>query len=85
MSSRFRKNKKWFRYSEAVEYLGSKGICCDPCQDDEGEWVNELLDELYDDSSNENEKHERICLDEIANIILTARSSYVEERREVEE
>ena len=85
MSTRFRKNKKWFRYSEAVEYLGSRGICCDPCQDEEGEWVNELLDELYDDPFDDIEKHERICLDEIANIVLTARSSYVEDTREVEE
>lgn len=83
--NRFRKNKKWFRYSEAVEYLGSKGICCDPCQDEEGEWVNDLLDELYDDPFDEDEKQERICLDDIANMVLTARSSCVGKEYEVEE
>ena len=35
-------------YDDAIEYLESKGVGCDPCQDVEGEYVCDLLDDEYD-------------------------------------
>ena len=63
-------------YNDAVKYLTSLGISCDPCQSDEGEWVCELLDELYEDGYDDEEKYAKLFVDAIANTILTARQSY---------
>ena len=58
---------KTYNYEEAVKYLESKGIGCDPCQDEDGEWACDLLDELYE---NDEVSYEEIYVDSIANIIL---------------
>ena len=41
-----RKVNEAFDYNQAVDYIESRGIGCDPCQDIEGEYVCDLLDEL---------------------------------------
>ena len=64
---------KTYNYDEAVKYLESKGIGCDPCQDEDGEWACDLLDELYSDPSDDNERYKELFIDAIANIILTDR------------
>lgn len=43
---RSRRVNEAFDYDQAVAYIESKGIGCDPCQDIEGEHVCDLLDEL---------------------------------------
>ncbi len=40
--------KKKYDYDEAVAYLEENGIGCDPCQDIEGEYVCDLLDDEVD-------------------------------------
>lgn len=61
---------KTYNYKEAVKYLESKGIGCDPCKDEDGEWACDLLDELYE---NDEVSYEEIYVDSIANIILNDR------------
>ena len=48
MKTNIKALEKTYYYEEAVNYLIDKGIDCDPCQDIEGEYVCDLLDEMID-------------------------------------
>lgn len=44
-------------YDDAVDYIESKGISCDPCSSYEGEYVCDMLDEDYDGYDDDMEEY----------------------------
>ena len=71
-----------YDYDSAVSYLENNGIGCDPCSDLEGEYVCDLLDDMYDaQNSFEEPLYEESTLD----YIIKRAKEYLEEIKEEEE
>ena len=69
-------------YDDAVDYIESKGIGCDPCVDDEGELVCDLLDSDYD--GYDDEMDEYYYTKKTLNNIIKEAKEYLKELKEDE-
>lgn len=61
-------NKKLYNYYEAGKYLEDNGIGCDPCQHIEGEYVCDLLDDMYDKADDYDTYYKKSTLDTIVKL-----------------
>lgn len=71
--------KKYF-YDEAVKYLEQNGIGCDPCEDLEGEYVCDLLDDEYDGCDNATD--EVYYYEKTLQYIIKRTQNYINELKE---
>lgn len=80
MKTNIKALEKTYNYEEAVNYLINKGIGCDPCQDVEGEYVCDLLDEMID-GWEENDDEEFYYEGTLDSIIELAKE-YIQDQKE---
>ena len=69
--------KDIYYYEQAVNYLQSKGIGCDPAIDKEGEYVCDLLDDMVDGY---NEYDEEFYYEGTLETIINLTKDYLEDK-----